>query len=304
MSETTCTCGKPTRDDAYVCDDHRDELARDLGEMPWIDEQLDISITRQKGAGTAGGSGSTDKPLPWHDKASTAKRALHATLATWVRLCVEERVDHGGSEDWPADTIPAMSRWLLHRVDGLAFRDFGFEAVEQIANAAGEARRIVFWKRASRVYLGRCEGAQSETPHDPVTCQCACHDGYGQACTVVGGCGLGATEEQPCPGEVYADPGNPVGHCDVCARGYSVDVKRANLERELDDKLYTAAEIARLSTFLGLEVPRDRVRQQINLWHKRDRITPSGHDEKGSPRFRYGAVKALLYATYATRDSA
>lgn len=271
MSETTCRCGKPTRDEAYVCEDCLTALARVLGDVPWVDEQLEISITRQKASVLGGGSRGTGTPLPWHEKASDAKRSLHSLLATWVQFCVEEHVrDRGATLDWPADNLQSMSRWLLWRVDGLAFHDLGNEAVDEITDSVAQAERIIFWRKRDRVYLGTCD-------HKP--------DG------------------EDCAGEVYAGEGQQFGHCETCDRGYSVDQRRQDLNDQLDDRLFTAAEIARLCTYLGLEQPRERVRKQVNSWHKRERITSPSHNAAGDPVFRYGEIKTLLFAQYR-RDTA
>jgi len=265
---TYCNCGRPTRDQAFVCDDCLDEWSADLGDMPWLDEQLNISITRQRGAATTGGPRGNETPLPWHDKASEALREVHTALAGWVRICVEEHVRHSSPhEAWPSDDIPSMSRWLMWRTDGLAFHEAGGEAVREVHRAAERARNIVFWKPLPRVYLGPCD-------------------------------------LEVCEGDVYAKEGETFGRCVECDTVYAVQMRREAMERVLDDRLFGAAEIARLSTFLGLSMPRDQVRKLVNQWHHRGTLQPSAHDEDGNPRFRYGSVKVMLYRVNATRESA
>lgn len=266
-----CRCGKPTRDQAFVCDGCIGLLDSALGDVTWLTEQLDIAITKQRASASGGGARAVETPLPWHERASEAKGALRAQLVSWVRFCDEERV-RGGNAGLPADTEHAMALWLLERTKGLALHDIGPECVDEITDSVAECRRIVFYKRRTRVYLGPCEGCEVDE------------------------------EIEPCPGEVYAEEHADVGTCDECDRGYTVVIKRGNLERELDDRLCTPAEIARLATFLGLDIPRERVRRQIHSWHKRKQITPGSHADNGDPMFRYGSVKALLYSTY--RDTA
>ena len=65
----------------------------------------------------------------------------------------------------------------------------------------------------------------------------------------------------------------------------------------------TAAEIARLATYLGLDVPRDRVRKQVLYWHRHKRIEQRSADAEGSPMFRYGEVRGMLYREFGTRVS-
>lgn len=267
----TCMCGRPTRDAAYVCEDCLNDLSRDLNECPGLDEELEITITRQRGAALGGGSANSgETALPWHDKASEAQRELHNALASWVRVCIEEGVRHQAAHDnAPSDRIMGMSRWLLWRVDGLAFHEAGYEAVREISRATERVRNIVFFKPAPRMYLGACDQID---------------------------------EEGPCPGDVYARQGQDEGYCELCGQEYPVDQRRADMENQLDDKLFTAAEIAHLATYLGLDADRERVRKLVNQWHKRGQISERGHDGD-SPRFRYGSVRVKL-ASLATRESA
>ena len=176
----------------------------------------------------------------------------------------------------PADSIASLAAWLGSRVHGLAMLDIGPEAVDEITNAAAECHRIVFWKRRNRVYLGTCGAVETD------------EDG---------------NDTEPCPGEVYADEGEPVGFCDECGQGATVVVKRAALEDELDSRLYTAAEIARLSTFLGLDAPRDQVRKRVHYWHRHKLIEQRATNDEGHPMFRYGEVRGMLYRDFAQRAS-
>jgi hypothetical protein len=162
-----------------------------------------------------------------------------------------------------------MARFLLHCTHGLALTDIGPDAYEEITKAVGDAKRIIFWKKRSRTYLGPCE----------------------------------ATDEADasCDGEVYAEEGNPVGNCDHCNSGVTVVIRQAALNDRLDDRLCTAAELARLAVILGLDVPRDAVRKKVHYWHRHKRITEHTTDAAGHPMFRYGEVRSMLYAEFSTK---
>lgn len=270
-----CRCGKPTRDDTWLCDDCQDEFTLTLADLGALDEELVVTITRQRAAATTGGPRSATTPLPWHEGAGDARRALHGLLVSWVRLCAEEDVK-GPQIAFPADSIPSLAAWLATRVHGLALHDAGPDAMDEITDAAAECHRIVFWKRKSRIYLGTCGKVTTD------------EDG---------------NEYDPCPGEVYADEDEPVGHCDLCREGATVVVKRSAMEAELDTRLYTAAEIARLSTFLGLDAPRDQVRKRVLYWHRHKLVEQRGTNAEGHPMFRYGEVRGRLYADFAQRAS-
>ena len=258
MTETTtdCRCGRPSRDAAYFCDDCAHALSVALGEVPWLDEELDITITRQKGAtyngSTARGS---ERPSPVNWGASEAKGHLRAVLVSWARFCDEEGVRNASPHPGlPADNLPALSRWLLWRVDGLSLLDIGPEAVDEITDAVAQCHRRID-RPADRQYLGTCD---------------MCDDG-----------------------RLYARPGSRWAKCDECEAATEAEALRTKLLDELDDRLCTAAEIAHLSTYLGLRADRETVRKRINQWHARKRIEREAafSDE---PTFRFGIVRRLL----------
>jgi ribosomal protein L37E len=259
-------CGRQTRDKAFTCEDCGDDLTRDLAENPWLTDQLDISITRQQSATVGTSSASVETGLPWHETASRAQRNLHATLKKWVRFCETEHIRNQAPTDTkPADNMPAMSRWLLWRVDGLLLHEQGHHAVDDIVKASAEARRIVLWKPKQRVYLAVCE----ET-----------------------------VEGVRCQGDVYADEGEDYGKCEDCGKVHEVAKRRLDLNKRLDDHLCSAADIARMAVFLGLQAKRDTVRNKVNVWHKRGRILPHAAAENGDPMFRYGEVRGMLAAAF------
>lgn len=270
-----CRCGQPTRDGAWLCDDCEQRFTTTLADLGALIDEIDVTMTRQRAAATTGGPRSSHTSLPWHERAGDARRALHGLLVTWVRFCSEEDVRGPQIAD-PVDNVKSLASWLATRVHGLALLDIGPEAMDEITDAAAECHRLIFWKRKNRVYLGTCGAIETDD------------EGY---------------ESQPCPGEVYADEGEAVGHCDDCGQGVTVVIKRGQLETELDDRLYTASEIARLSTYLGLDVPRERVRRRVLYWHRHERVPVKGKTADGSPMFRYGDVKPMLYAEYGRRAS-
>lgn len=266
----TCACGRPTRDSAYGCENCGDELRRALADSPWWAEQLEITTTKQQ-AKRPGASGRGNVGLPWHDKAADLGHALRNHLVTTVRLCEEEHVRHSSPYDGlPEDTIPAISTWLMWRVDGLmfnaAFGDVLRDAVQIEKNAAWMIDR-----QPDRMFLGPCRF------------------------------------RQVCGGVVYSKPGEKTAKCRACGTEYDVVQQRDDLQKQLDDRLCTAAEIAKLATYLGIDAERDVVRRRINRWHNGEVIRPASwitNERTGerTPRFRFGDVLPRLAATYQRKD--
>lgn len=263
-----CGCGQPTRDHAYACDDCASELTRFLADAPWLAEQLDITITGQRGK-RPGQSGRASDGLPWNTKASNVLRALHAHLITTVNLCEAEHIRHQSPyTGLPANTPETLSRWLLWRVDGLMFTK-NFTDTLRYALAVEKKALAVIDRQPDRMFLGMCELARLKL----------------------------------CDGAVYVKAGDTIGKCRTCGMKYDAEDRRAALEAALDDQLCTAAEIAKLATYLGIQAPRDTVRKSVNRWHNRKQLTPKLIDPDGSPRFRYGDVAPLLSALYDKKEA-
>lgn len=151
MSE--CRCGRPLRDNAACCDHCVWTLEKALGDVAALDEELEVTITRQRGIPTEGGSASRETSLPWHEKASDARRNLKALLVSWTRLCAEERLT---ARRLPDDNLASIARWLLWVLPALGRHDAGPDAVDEITDAVAECRRVID-KAPERWYAGPCD---------------------------------------------------------------------------------------------------------------------------------------------------
>ena len=261
MSSNECRCGRPTRDVAFGCDECADELARALGDVAWLEEELEVTITRQKGidyrgvGGGKGGKKASERPSPVSWGASEARAHLKALLVSWALFCNAEDVKHSESSNaLPEDNLTALSRWLIWRVDGLMLHEIAADAIDEITSAVADCRRLID-RPAERQYLGECDTCKS--------------------------------------GKLYARREGQWAICEECDAHFLADEIRAGLAKRLTDRLCSAAEIGSLSTFLGLGLDREQVRKRVNQWHKRKRIVavPAFSTE---PVFRGGDAYKLL----------
>lgn len=258
---TTCqttTCDKPTRDDAYTCDDCLDDFAKVLGNVTWIDAELETTITKQRAA-TSGGAPSAEVALPYNAKASELAGELRLALVNLVRLCIEEGVrsrDHRDRE--PGNTLVAMSRWLLWRVDGLAFNDMAPEFIRAATEAIRACERIIDLP-PDRSYAGPCPECKRDLYHRPDAAEVNCH-----------GCGQ---------------------RWDVA----EVTVWMQDRIRDhMDGLLVTAREGSTLLSRAGIET----TQRAIDKWHERGLLLEAGHvapEGGGRPRrlYRWDDVLAL-----------
>lgn len=253
----TCNCGKPTRDACYVCDDCLGELARALGEIPWLLEQLEITLQKARGIDytALGGAASSEVALPLDVRAMDASRGLRQVMVMWVRFCDEESIRHqspmvGLPEPDEGDEISlvAMSRWLLWRVDGLGLNDLGWDAVSELTRAIGKCRMVID-RPAEKQYAGPCE----------------------------------------CGRDLYAKPKAKMVQCRSCEREYDVEEMGTWMRAELGDRLFTAREATTLLGRFALPT----AKRTIDHWHERGRVTAHGTNPAGHHLYRLNDLVAL-----------
>lgn len=263
MTTNECKCGRPTRDAAYVCDTCGDDLAKALGDVTWLAEELEVSTTRQKGVDyrtATGGSGPkkpTERPSPVNWGPAEARAALRDILVSWTRLCHEEGVRNSSPyPGLPDDDLVSISRWLIWRVDGLTLHEAGADAVEEIVSAVAHCHRVID-SAPSKWYAGPC--------NEPV-------------------------ENVYCGTDLYAvaEKGNVT--CRTCGATYDVASRRSWLLAAAEDQLADANTLARSVSWLGA-VPLNAAR--IRKWASRGQIMVKGHID-GRPTYRIGDAIDLL----------
>jgi hypothetical protein len=144
------SCGRPTPDQAYVCQLHADRLARALGDVPALWDELDTVLTKQARYAAAEFRRG-EQALPFNPAASELGWVLRNTMSTWCRLIAEER----GRVLPESDTPAAVAGWLLNHTTWLRHHRAGHEAVEEITSVVREIRNVVD-RPAPRIYAGPC----------------------------------------------------------------------------------------------------------------------------------------------------
>jgi hypothetical protein len=135
----TCAtgCGRPTRDTLALCNGCLWALECDLGDVAWLDEQLELVLSRLAVLGEHNGGRSAETPMPVHPGALKARSDLRAALVGWVRDMAD------GTTHWPADTLPAMAGWLLKRIDRIAVHPAAGDIHGEIVGAVRFAARVI-----------------------------------------------------------------------------------------------------------------------------------------------------------------
>jgi hypothetical protein len=153
MTEHQCEvddCNQPAPNWTF-CRDHSHQLEKDLAEVPAYRDELETTLSRQTATGERSASKSAEKSLAFDYNGSEVLYVLRNTLVGWVRVAVEE----DGAET-PADDLDSLAAFLLSRLGWLRTHKAGAEAVEEIAYAVGQVRRVID-RPADLWFAGYCE---------------------------------------------------------------------------------------------------------------------------------------------------
>ena len=227
-------CDRTMPGNRTVCRACESGLLRDLADVPSLDIHLDLTLTRQAVLADAGGSAEPPdevdpgigltlrrSPLPWDQRAREARDVLRSALVGWVRMLFAGQERPGptcpscnhSSCGWiaasrtPADTLPALARWLIRQRRALLAHPAAEEAVDELADAVRQARRVIDRPPAS---------------------------------WYAGPCGVG-----DCTADLYARHGSRTIRCRRCHATHDAPVREAWLMGEVRQQRDTAAGIAR-----------------------------------------------------------
>lgn len=257
MTERICSCGKPLRNNATICEDCADQVAEALTSVGALVDDLNVTLTRQDRIG-GGGGGTNERPLPFNVAASTQLGSLTKCLTRWASVIREGRdmsVDCGRH---PA----ALAGWILPSVVWMQTHPEAPAFVDEITREVHRARHVID-RPAEKWYAGPCS--------DPVEV-----DGETIECDI----------------HLYARPGSMTVACPRPTRTgapharHDVSERRAWMLKAAEDYLETASTIARALSSMGQDV----TKAKIAGYKARGKIAPHGTDADGHDLFRIGDV--------------
>lgn len=271
-------CGRPA-DGWFVCAQCADELTAALHRMPWLLTELDLvmaMLTRYT-TGTDGSHGNSQPPgLDWAASQVRGRLVGALTLAATTIGTANGWAVWSSANGNPTDVVgadaPLHAAWLAFRITAIRLHPEGPSLTDQLVHAHDAALTLID-RPQQRQYLGDCAD-------------------------------LSGVEQYACPGQVYGREWRAHATCDTCGLQWDANELRRHLVDALTERLVTAAEIARLATYLNLTIDRVKVRKRINQWHHRGLLISRG-ERAGDPAFRFGDANTLLarYTQVTDRDT-
>lgn len=271
MSEATictvATCNRPS-DGWFACATCSEIFETQvLAEIGWILDDLDLVISGQVKYAPQVGGKSSEARLPVNLTASDAKGRLLTELDTAARMIADA---NGIAAEYRDGQTAAA--WLAYRISMIRLHPAGGQIIEDVTREFTGALWLCD-RPKQRQYLGDCKDHER------------------------------ADDLPECPGAIYGIDGKPEARCDVCGAWWDKDQLKQWLLGILDDKIMTAAEIAHMSVYLGMNASRERVRKLMNQWHKRGQIAPWSLqvDHRSVVGFRFGDALTKLAELEAKR---
>jgi hypothetical protein len=224
-SSATCPICDAPQVHGLTCHACTTRLEQEIGDVPAIVNELDVTLSRQARIGAGGKAGS-----PAHERwayspgASAALDDLTNTLTTWAR-------DLDPTADGKGHPASVAARVLLSRINDVRAHDAAAELDDEIREAIRQARRAVD-RPADRQFVGPC-----------------LHDEAGVVC------------EQ----DLYAQPGAEFVRCKVCGTDHDVADRRVWLLGQAGDMLFTVREAAQMvGSFGGRNVAESTIRGYVS----------------------------------------
>lgn len=225
---TTCTVCQ-AKADALLCRACTRVLEQAIAELPADLIDLTLVATRQAsgplglgvgrqwdGPPAAGALG--DSPWDYAPGASDQVWALRNTVTTWVRHLCEAR---GAAE--PEPWVP-LTAWLLANLDAIRQDPAAAQIHAELLGLHEENQRWIFGRRGGEVFAGRCEAAE-------IT--------FVQAET-----GALVPQAATCGTALYGNDREEDLRCTACGMRYQLAERLAARDRQIEDQLARAHQIA------------------------------------------------------------
>lgn len=172
-------CARPAPD-AVICPSCTGQAAAYLRQVPWLVEQLTVTLTRQARMGERNGPRGRESPVVFHEAASEDLEIIRELMGRWSRAVSEHR---GVSVDAGPDPT-GLSRWLLRWNGAAAQHPDAADYLTELHNAVRGSQRAI--DRAPELrYVGPCEDCAqdlyvlAERPPATVVCPTAgCEGAY------------------------------------------------------------------------------------------------------------------------------
>lgn len=267
-------CGAET-DPAFLCRGCGDELARLIGDVPALLEELETRIARQDRVTRRQGKprprpidadGHNDdaigaSPMPYDPDAAEVRWDLLNTLGTWARHLAESR-------DVAPPTDATLASWLLNAAESFRFDEAGPEALDEIRYVVGKGWRAVD-RSPVLVFAGPC---RAETVGPDLWPAC-------------------------CLADLRVPRRSSTARCRECGAVHDLAERWQIVADAVEDALLPLDEVIDALPLLAPGCDRPTA-ATLRKWRFRGRLVARGLDHHGRELYRGGDVLDLARSTF------
>lgn len=268
MSQIQCrNCTRPT--DLFLCRICAERLADDLGDVPALVRELEVTFARLHRLGGSGARGA-ETPVVFHVAAADAAWTLANVIGTWAASLAEDRglvldlrrqrvltpakYQRDPADPYlpPNDVASLSARWLLVNIGSVRMSEAGAELMDEIIDAVRHARHVV------------------DRPPDLLA---------------AGPCGA-----EGCESVLYFPAHAEIVTCRECGAEHDVEQRREWMIATASELLVSApVALGWVRMLMGKTIPDGTWRS----WLSRGRVLPHGLTLDGRPTYRFSEVRDL-----------
>lgn len=263
-------CSNTVPPGMFVCGDCANELAVALLFVAHTGHALEAAYLKQQRFSTQrlGRANVDESPVPWNEKAASARDELLRTLTEAADAIATKRQLFR-----PLNTWEALGRWLAEQVSWMRAQPDGPDMHRHLIDRLRAADRVVD-APSMRAFVGRCPTEIADDDGNTTTCDT----------------------------ELWAPPGRYTSDvkCRACGTAHPIADRRRSLLGRADDMLLPRTDLARALSGFGVEI----TPKQLENWTTRGRLSTHGYTNTrpGRPLYRVGDVLDLLAADRARRS--
>lgn len=296
-----CTCAESWD---RVCPACIERFAQQLGDVPALLAELDVTAANQgrRGSLTGGRSKATSAPLPFNEEASDLARDLRWNLINGaLRMQDDEGLFMHRHPSAPRPTVGQAIGYQLGHLDWFADREgHGPDVIEWLQQSTQQARRMILGP-ADRWFAGVCGAALTPVV---IGIDVSTYDDLartGGERVLVPYVQVGQRPTETCGERLFAELGRPTVRCRSCGASYPVEARRAQLVAEAEQALLPIDTIlAAMPLLIGAEVNRSTARAwRRSRPNQAQRLFPVRIDLDGRELFWVGEVVTLARAAQA-----
>lgn len=162
-------CANPASN-GFLCRGCTSKLSGDLKAIPWLLEELEVTLSRQDCLSESSDRSSDEQPLPLNMRAVEVRIDLNSTLAAWSVHLAGRFDGLDASVIW---TELRLAQYLLEHISDMLTDPSAGQFADEISDIRRRAQRAID-KPVQRVFAGPCDDCETDLYAHPSKAEVEC----------------------------------------------------------------------------------------------------------------------------------